>query len=44
MAYRLKQDICIGANLKKYRKKAGLWPVTGGRCHKATDHGAGYYL
>ena len=24
MAYRLKQDISIGANLKKYRKQAGL--------------------
>ena len=24
MAYRLKQDISIGANLKKYRNKAGL--------------------
>lgn len=24
MAYRLKQDISIGANLKKYRNKAGM--------------------
>jgi len=24
MAYKLKQDISIGANLKKYRQKAGL--------------------
>jgi len=24
MANRLKQDICIGANLKKYRKQAGM--------------------
>ena len=24
MAYRLKQDVSIGANLKKYRNKAGM--------------------